>query len=95
MRSPFTTPDSANLCIRPENIELLDVSTTSSGDLEGNVLPGVVLDVAPLGADVHVVVELSEKSRLLVIQKNIGTGSEFVAGQPVLARFSVASVLAF
>ena len=36
---------------------------------EHNVLPGVVLDVAPLGADVHVVVQLAGKGRLLAIRK--------------------------
>jgi ABC-type Fe3+/spermidine/putrescine transport system ATPase subunit len=85
---------SAELCVRPENIELRDAAV-GSVDHERNVLPGIVLDVAPLGADVHVVVQLAGKDRLLVIRKNVGKNPGLVPGQPVQAVFSESDVLAF
>ncbi|MER9108690.1 TOBE domain-containing protein, partial [Mesorhizobium sp. M0848] len=95
-RSQLDPQGSADLCVRPENIELVDVAAGGAvDDLAHNVLPGVVLDVAPLGADVHVVVELRDKSRVLVIRKNTAKGSGFVTGQPVGARFSASDVLIF
>ncbi|TIW70641.1 MAG: TOBE domain-containing protein, partial [Mesorhizobium sp.] len=60
-----------------------------------NVLVGVVLDVAPLGADMHVVVELPGRGRLLAVRKNVGRTPGFVAGQPVHAHFSASDVLLF
>ncbi|MFB6421592.1 ABC transporter ATP-binding protein [Bradyrhizobium tunisiense] len=86
----------ANLCVRPENIELADVAAPEPApNSKHNVLTGVVLDVVPLGADVHVVVELRGKSRLLAIRKNIGRAPELLPGQPVRALFSVSDVLVF
>ncbi|MCK1428759.1 ABC transporter ATP-binding protein [Bradyrhizobium sp. 87] len=86
----------ADLCVRPENIELLTGAAPEPlQDAEHNVLRGVVLDVASLGADVHVVVELPEKGRLLAIRKNVGRTPGVAPGQPVLARFSVLDVLVF
>lgn len=87
---------SADLCIRPENIELLvGAAPEPPQDSEQNVLEGVVLDVAPLGADVHVVVELPENGRLLAIHKNVGRTSGVAPGQPVRALFSASDVLVF
>ncbi|MCK1293191.1 ABC transporter ATP-binding protein [Bradyrhizobium sp. 30] len=88
--------DTYDLCIRPENIELVDGSARALGeDAESNVLGGVVLDVAPLGADVHVVVELPSKGRLLAIRKNLGRATGVVPGQQVHAVFSASDVLVF
>ncbi|MER8594294.1 ABC transporter ATP-binding protein [Mesorhizobium sp. M1182] len=88
--------DQADLCVRPENIELTGGAASKvAQDAQGNVLAGVVLDVAPLGADMHVVVELPGKSRLLAIRKNAGRTPGFVAGQPVHAHFSASDVLVF
>lgn len=96
-RSERSDPhSSADLCIRPENIELK--SSAARELVEGseyNVLPGIVLDVAPLGADVHVVVELSGKTRLLAVRKNVGRSQGLVTGQPVHAVFSTSDVLVF
>ncbi|MBM7487847.1 ABC-type Fe3+/spermidine/putrescine transport system ATPase subunit [Bradyrhizobium sp. USDA 3686] len=87
---------SADLCIRPENIELVNGSAREPVDYPGhNVLLGVVLDVAPLGADVHVVIELPGKSRLLAIRKNVGRSQALLPGEPVRAVFSMSDVLVF
>ncbi|RWK46661.1 MAG: ABC transporter ATP-binding protein [Mesorhizobium sp.] len=95
-RSRFDPGGSADLCIRPEHIELVEVGAGGGDDdLKYNLLDGVVFDTAPLGADVHVVVELAEKTRLLAIRKNIGKGSRFATGQPVRARFLASDVLVF
>ncbi|MCK1526192.1 ABC transporter ATP-binding protein [Bradyrhizobium sp. 182] len=86
----------SDLCIRPENIHLVEgTGRELCQETENNVLQGVVLDVAPLGADVHVVVELQGKSRLLVIRKNVGRSQAPVPGQPVGAVFSMSDVLVF
>ncbi|MDA9535725.1 hypothetical protein ACM41_05385 [Bradyrhizobium sp. CCBAU 21362] len=86
----------ADLCIRPENIELVNGAKRELvEDSEYNVLPAIVLDVASLGANVHVVVELPGKSRLLAIRKNVGRGQGLLPGQPVHAVFSPSDVLMF
>lgn len=86
----------ADLCVRPENIELLGSAASEfTNNHEHNILSGIVLDVAPLGPDVHVVVELPDNRRLLAIRKNSGRSVGLVAGQPVKARFSTSDVLVF
>ncbi|MFQ3457907.1 ABC transporter ATP-binding protein [Bradyrhizobium sp. UFLA01-814] len=88
--------DTADLCVRPENVELVDFAASELVNIkDANVLSSKVLDVASLGADVHVVVELPGKSRLLVIRKNDGRTADLVPGQPVWAVFPASSVLAF
>lgn len=96
-RSPQSNyRSSADLCVRPENIELLDgAAPEPPQDAEQNLLKGIVLDVASLGADVHVVVELPEKGRLLAIRKNVGRTSGVAPGQPVRALFSASDVIVF
>ncbi|MER8805209.1 ABC transporter ATP-binding protein [Mesorhizobium sp. M0998] len=96
-KSAQSDPDgNADLCVRPENIELIDDAVGKvAEDNEYNALPGVVLDVALLGADVHVVVELAGKKRLLAIRKNVGRSPALVPGQPVHALFSASDVLVF
>jgi putative spermidine/putrescine transport system ATP-binding protein/putrescine transport system ATP-binding protein len=86
----------ADLCVRPENIELVDSAAEKvADDRQRNALRGVVLDVAPLGADVHVVVQLAGRTRLLAIRKNVGRAPGLVPGQPVYALFSASDVLVF
>ncbi|MBH5396269.1 ABC transporter ATP-binding protein [Bradyrhizobium sp. CNPSo 4010] len=86
----------ADLCIRPESIELVEEAAGAiAPDPERNVLTGVVFDVAPLGADVHVVIELPGKTRLLVIRKNIDRIPAVVPGQSVRAVFAASDVLLF
>ncbi|UCI31878.1 ABC transporter ATP-binding protein [Mesorhizobium sp. B4-1-4] len=86
----------ADLCVRPEHIELLDDGSSDvREDPSQNVLAGTVLDVAPLGSDVHVVVELPNENRLLVIHKNVGRTPAVMPGQPVRLRFAASDVLVF
>lgn len=84
----------ADLCVRPENIELLDRNAPVA-DRSRNILPGTVVDVAPLGADIHVVVELAGGGRLLAIRKNLGGAQAPLIGQPVHALFSATDVFVF
>ncbi|TIU94717.1 MAG: TOBE domain-containing protein [Mesorhizobium sp.] len=96
-RTPLSNQhDHADLCVRPENIALTGGAANEvAQDAECTVLVGVVLDVAPLGADMHVVVELPGKGRLLAIRKNVGRTPGFITGQPVHAHFSASDVLLF
>ncbi len=92
--APSDRRDSAGLCIRPENIELIDDAAGKPVDgYQRNSLAGVIIDVAPLGADVHVVIELTGRSRLLAIRKNVG--GSLAVGQSVNALFSPSDVLVF
>lgn len=85
-----------DLCVRPENVELIfEKALVSADGPEYNVLEGIVVDVAPLGADVHVVVELSRTTRMLAIRKNSGRIPNLAGGQAVRVRFSASDVLAF
>ncbi|WP_346658493.1 TOBE domain-containing protein [Bradyrhizobium sp. 179] len=82
--------------MRPENIDLTDCTMRRmSEEREHNVLAGVVLDVAALRADLHVVVELPGRNRLLAIRKNLGRTPGVMAGQAVQAVFSASDVLVF
>jgi hypothetical protein len=38
----------------------------------GNVLEGVIVDCAPLAADLHLLVTLKSGQRIAVVEKNIG-----------------------
>ncbi|MER9159312.1 ABC transporter ATP-binding protein [Mesorhizobium sp. M0778] len=84
----------AILCVRPENIEIVaaDAAVKDSGL---NRIPGTVVDVAPLGADIHVVIEYADKSRLLAIRKNARTAVGFEPGTLVQAIFAPGDVLVF
>lgn len=96
IRTEFTPTDQVgvyDLCIRPENIDLIEGVEGDARDY--NVLAGTVVDVAPLGADVHVVIELPSKNRLLVVRKN-DTGTRAIRpGLSVRVRFSASDVLVF
>ncbi|WP_409190583.1 ABC transporter ATP-binding protein [Bradyrhizobium sp. RDM4] len=95
-RAAQSNRSDADLCVRPEHIELFDgAAPEPTHDPEQNILAGMVLDVAPLGPDVHVVVELPGKRRLLAIRKNVGRNPGVVSGQPVRAYFQASDVLVF
>jgi putative spermidine/putrescine transport system ATP-binding protein/putrescine transport system ATP-binding protein len=86
----------ADLCVRPESIELVDDAVTGSTvNDQVNAIGGVVLDVAPLGADMHVVVQLTGGGRLLAIRKNVAKHPGPTPGQRVQAIFSASDVLVF
>lgn len=88
--------EGVDLCVRPENVELLIGAPEKAAKDHGyNAFSGLVLDVAPLGADVHVVVQLDRKNRLLAIRKNVGRSTMLAPGQSVHALVSVSDVLVF
>lgn len=60
---PNSQKDSADLCVGPEHIALFGHTESGMGrEPEQNIIEGVVLDVVALGSDVHVVVELADRS---------------------------------
>jgi putative spermidine/putrescine transport system ATP-binding protein/putrescine transport system ATP-binding protein len=86
----------ADLCVRPENVEFVaDGGPRASQNANVNILSGIVLDIAPLGADLHVVIRITEKTRLLAIRKNVGGFSGLNLGQPVNVSFSASDVHVF
>ncbi|MER9300248.1 ABC transporter ATP-binding protein [Mesorhizobium sp. M0621] len=94
--APTDRRGSADLCLRPEHIELMDVAqSVVSDESHQNLLEGVIVDVAPLGADVHVVVDLPGETRLQIIRKNVGRVPTVVPGQPVRLCFAASDVLVF
>jgi len=60
-------------CIRPERIAVQNMSS-KNGNMQDydNVLEGVVIDCAPLAADLHLVVALKSGQRIAVVEKNVG-----------------------
>ncbi|MCK1744452.1 ABC transporter ATP-binding protein [Bradyrhizobium sp. 139] len=96
-KSPPSDRDGrVNLCVRPEHIELMDSAVTEAPrDADHNSIAGVVLDVASLGPDVHVVVELPGKARFLAIRKNVRKIPGLAPGQCVRVLFSASDVLVF
>jgi len=68
-------------CIRPERIAVQNVSSKNSNmQAYENELEGVVIDCAPLAADLHLLVGLKSGQRIAVVEKNVG--------QPAHARGS-------
>jgi ABC-type Fe3+/spermidine/putrescine transport system ATPase subunit len=60
-------------CIRPERIAVQNTSSKSSNmQAYENVLEGVVIDCAPLAADLHLLVTLKSGQRIAVVEKNVG-----------------------
>jgi ABC-type Fe3+/spermidine/putrescine transport system ATPase subunit len=60
-------------CIRPERIAVQNTSSRNSNmQTYDNVLEGVVIDCAPLAADLHLLVALKSGQRIAVVEKNVG-----------------------
>jgi putative spermidine/putrescine transport system ATP-binding protein/putrescine transport system ATP-binding protein len=80
--------ESYELCVRPERIAVVDgcAADPVSADPNLNGLRGTVMDAAPLGADVHVFVQLDSGKRMSVIEKNLGQPMR-QAGQSITLRF--------
>ena len=78
------------VCVRPER--LIVVRGESQGAPPSsdavNVIRGTVVDVAYLGADVHLFVEVEGGQRLAAIEKNLGQGLERI-GEVVSLAFGV------
>ncbi|WP_187276897.1 ABC transporter ATP-binding protein [Phyllobacterium endophyticum] len=92
------TCETVDLFVRPENIEIVAATPDADGPATksvSNFLPGIVLDVASLGADTHVVIEIVGKNRLLAIRKNERRATRISPGQSVFASFSPSCVLMF
>jgi ABC-type Fe3+/spermidine/putrescine transport system ATPase subunit len=61
------------VCIRPERIAVQNMSSKNSNmQTYENVLEGVVIDCAPLAADLHLLVGLKSGQRITVVEKNVG-----------------------
>ncbi|MGF6641715.1 ABC transporter ATP-binding protein [Paraburkholderia sp. MM6662-R1] len=87
------------LCVRPENVELAfggNDQSRQTGD-NVNVIQGTVADVAPLGADSHIIVQLTDATRMLVVCKNSRSfgSTEFAVGRPVAVTFFAEDVKVF
>jgi putative spermidine/putrescine transport system ATP-binding protein/putrescine transport system ATP-binding protein len=81
--APRTTTGAHDLCVRPENVDLLP----ESADPGPNRIPGRVVDVALLGAVRQIVVALHGGRQILVAQPNRAhTGC--VPGQNVVVGFA-------
>ena len=77
--------DELHVCIRPECIDV--VSSGARDDAPGeNLLPGTVLDVSHLGADIHFRIRLESGDLLTVVTHSRRQDSP-TEGQPVTARF--------
>jgi putative spermidine/putrescine transport system ATP-binding protein/putrescine transport system ATP-binding protein len=74
------------ICIRPERIQI-DSTDPASTDAPGNTLPGTVLDVAHLGADIHLVIEVAGKRLITATEQYNGQPLE-QTGQSVVLTFS-------
>jgi ABC-type Fe3+/spermidine/putrescine transport system ATPase subunit len=60
-------------CIRPERIVVQNAPPENSNmQSYQNVLEGVVIDCAPLAADLHLLVALKSGQRIAVVEKNVG-----------------------
>jgi putative spermidine/putrescine transport system ATP-binding protein/putrescine transport system ATP-binding protein len=60
-------------CVRPERIAAFDASVDKSkSQAYDNVIDGLVIDSAPLAADIHLLVVLKSGQRVAVVEKNLG-----------------------
>jgi ABC-type Fe3+/spermidine/putrescine transport system ATPase subunit len=62
----------AEVCIRPERIQMQCVDPASGARLGANVLHGILRDIAPLGANISFLVELPFGTRVEVVDKDTG-----------------------
>lgn len=87
-------PDAeVDICVRPEHIEIVDMTEDNSPSQ--NAFSGVVIDIANLGADIHVVVRLPGGRQVLVVRKNLGDELRFGLGQKVGLQFPSSTIFAF
>ena len=73
------------VCVRPERITAVDGEAAAAGENE-NAVTGTVVDAAPLGADVHMFVDLPSGARMSVVEKNLGQSMR-QAGATVTLKF--------
>ncbi len=83
---PRMADDDFELCVRPERINRLEGNGNPSGAGEGQtILKGQVRDIAHLGSDIHLVVNVSGRS-LVVIEQYHGQTLEH-AGEEIEVAF--------
>jgi putative spermidine/putrescine transport system ATP-binding protein len=92
LRVPCPDPRSAGVyevCVRPERIEILekDDDKGAGAGQQANVLQATVIDAAPLGADMHMFVNLGSGRRLAVRETNRGQALR-QPGHMVTLRFT-------
>ena len=82
------------VCVRPERITVVSAAGPEGIEAAGptNELHGVVVDSAFLGADLHMLIEVSSAQRIAVIKKNLGESVES-SGQRVALRFAPADCI--
>jgi len=82
------------VCVRPERVALESAPSGSGEGASGavNAIPGEVLDVAWLGADVHLFVRIAGGRRIAVVEKNVGQTNRH-AGERVRLRFAPADCI--
>ncbi|RUW53308.1 ABC transporter ATP-binding protein [Mesorhizobium sp. M1A.F.Ca.ET.072.01.1.1] len=87
VRMPESSPNlgAFDVCVRPERIRI-GADIQSSGDAPMNQMRGTIRDVAHLGADLHLLVEIPGGQLLTVTEKYIGQSFER-AGQEVSITF--------
>ena len=74
------------ICIRPERIRI-NPAGNAPADTPGNSLPGTILDVAHLGADIHLVIEIAGKRLVTATEQYNGQPLE-QTGEDVILNFS-------
>lgn len=83
---------SYEVCVRPERILATSVGEAQSSSDSVNVFSGTVLNVAHLGADIHLVVELSTGERITVSEQFVGQQLE-QTGEQVQIEFRPADCI--
>ena len=81
------------ICIRPERIDIFrrgEESDTGNGDV--NKIDGTIIDVAHLGADIHLVVEIFDDRRITATEQFMGQTLE-QAGEEVTITFRPEDVI--
>ena len=74
--------DTWEICIRPERIGIDAVGSARDGAGPVNRLSGTVRDIAPLGAVIHLVIELEGGRRITATERYLGQPLE-QAGKPI------------
>jgi len=73
------------VCVRPERIKINRIEDSDKGNGDTNRIPGRVLDVAHLGPDIHVLVEVESGGSITVSEQYYGQALEQSGEQVVLS----------
>ena len=83
---------SYEVCVRPERIGIHRTGQPAPTNDAVNVMRGAVFDVAHLGADVHLVIDLESGQRISAIEKNMGQPLERT-GEKLTLSFGAADCI--